>query len=247
MKQRCILGCLLTIFSLLIIPKFLSKEQVKSSFSPVATNPTNLIDISKLIKEDYKQVFEGNFNDVQVKNEKSSKQVYYHDKPIRSFKLSPTENKAIFSYHLDDASDEELSLILIDLDTGAQREVFHTTFASWDVTSNPQWLGDKYLFFLRHCGTACQGVTLLNIDTGMTKNAVLSYSSFPEEPETTFFKDWFGKEYWMKGFVREIRSETSDNNPYLIFFLEDGAGKNLGEKRISFSNLKEDTLLLEKL
>lgn len=236
MKRKCILVCLLILlFSLLIIAKFLSKDQIKFSFSPLATNPTNLIDINELTKEDYKQVFEGDYNDVHVRKGNSSKQVYYHDKPLISFKLSPTKKQAFFSYHPDDVSNEDLSLVLINLDSGQQKEIFHTTFSSWDVRSDVHWLGNNHLFFLRHCGTACQGITLLNIETGETINALLSYPSFPDQLETTFFQDWFGAEYEMDGLVVDVNSKTNDNIHYLIFSLEDYEKNNMGQKRFLFT------------
>jgi len=96
------------------------------------------------------------------------------------------------------------------------------------------WLGNYHLFFSSHCGTACQGITLLDIRSGKTKNGVLTYPSFPNQPAKTHFKDWFGREFVINGLVKDVSSTTEGNLHYLIFMLEDNAGNFLGEKKFQF-------------
>lgn len=83
--------------------------------------------------------------------------------------------------------ESELSLMLLDLDGKKVKEILHTTLPSWDVARNPDWLGNDHLVFVRHCGS-CQGLTLLNTQTGEVKNATMSYmSSFSDRSAYTHF------------------------------------------------------------
>lgn len=223
------------------------KPIIKSTFSSVTANPKNLIDISQLSQSDYDHISVKDYGGVFVYKDDSPKQVYFDGKQLQSLELSPSQKKVAFYYYSDEPEDKELSLRLLDLGNASTREIFHTTFPAWDVRSDLHWLGSNHLFFLRHCGTACQGITLLNIETGEIRNALLSYTSFPDQPETTSFQDWFGREYQMDGLVHEVTSQTIDNNHYLVFILEDETGKNLGEKRILFSNSEMSILSSTKL
>lgn len=214
--------------------RFFSPPQIQSSFSPVATNPTNLIDVFKLGQVDYPHISRGEYNTVFLASNRGQKQVYYNNKPLRSLALAPSEKQVAFLYPPTNQSSDELALVLLERKDNTTREVYHTKFASWDVTSDLHWLGENYLFFLRHCGTSCQGITLLDVRTGETTNATLSYSSFTGQLASTHFKDWLGQEYQMDGFVREVTSQTIDSNPYLVFVLEDVAGKYAGSKSVLF-------------
>ena len=109
-----------------------------------------------------------------------------------------------------------------------------TSNASWDVKSRLHWLGNNNVFFLRYCGTSCQGVALLSLESNQTIYATLSYTSFPDQPEKTHFRDWFGQEFNFDGLVSNLSSETEDNSHYLVFMLEDYDGNSLGEKRLLF-------------
>ncbi|MDA1317172.1 MAG: hypothetical protein O3B87_04065 [bacterium] len=250
MKLRYFFACFAVLISLVFYLRLPKQDQkAQAIFSPVAANPTNLIDISKLTLDAYKHISEENGAVFVLKNN-SQKQVYFDDKQLQSLEISPSQKQAAFYYdpnETDELKEHELSLMIFGLTNKSVKEVFHTTHPSWDVRSNLHWLGNNHLFFLRHCGTACQGITLLNIETGETKNAVLSYSSFPDQPEITSFQDWLGREYQMGGLVREVTSQTVDNNHYLVFILEDEAGKSLGEKRILFSDSEMSTLSSAKL
>ncbi|MBU0978380.1 MAG: hypothetical protein ABIJ03_04005 [Patescibacteria group bacterium] len=239
MTRKYFFYCFPVVLILFISANFLSrKQQLVSSFSPVASNSTNLIDIGNLNRTDYEQVFEGKYNGVYVIKDDFQKQVYFNDKPLQSLELSPSLDKVAFFYRLNNSSSKALSLTLLNLDDGETREIFHTDFPSWDVTSSLHWLGNDHLFFLRHCGTSCQGITLLNIKSGETQQATLSYSSFPDQPAITRYKDWFGQEHTMVGFVREVKSQTKNDRHYLAFILEDNAGNYLEEKTFPLFDFK---------
>lgn len=233
MTRKYLVLCL-SIILILIGIYFFSRKQVGTSFLSVATNPTDLVDVFDLSEDDYGHISEGKYNEVFLTENQNQKQVYYNDKPLRSLALSSSQKQIAFFYLSNDQSSEELSLILLDRESGQARQIYHTQSASWDVTSSIHWLGNNHLSFLRHCGTACQGVSLLNIETGETTNATLSYPSFPDQPEVTHFRDWFGKEFVISGLVDRVESETVDNLHYLVFRIKDYKGNFLGEKRFQF-------------
>lgn len=236
MKQVRVVCYLLALLFLAFSARaFLKANKVEFSFSPVSTNPTNVIDIRSVSLDNYQHVVEES-DAVFITKDNSQKQVHFNDKQLRSFILSPSHNQVAFTYYPDEPEDQVLSVVLLDVGTRSTEEIFHTIFPSWDVTSNPQWLGNDHLFFLRHCGTACQGLTLLDNETGKTKNAVLSYPSFPDQPEITYLTDWLGNEYKMNGLVGRVMSETENSKSYLIFSLENKDGEQIGQKRILFSS-----------
>ena len=213
----------------------LSRKQAGSSFSSVTAHPANLVDILSLDRDDFRYISKGKYNTVFLTNNQGRRQIFYNDKPLRYLALSPSQTQVSFFYAPNNQSSEELTLILLEKENGAFREIFQTRFASWDVRSDLHWLGDNHLFFLRHCGTACQGITLLTVATGKTKNATLSYSSFSDQPATTHFKDWFGQEFELPGLVDEVYSETKNGYNYLVIKIKDDKGLYLGENRFLFT------------
>jgi len=214
---------------------FLLLQQTKSAVADKTTDNRNEVDLRTLDIDDYKLIFEGEYNNLYVMTNVSDRQLFFNSKPLQSVALSPSQNQVAFVSSLDSSTSEALSLSLLNVNNGENREVFYTEFPSWDVKSDVKWFGENYLFFLRHCGTGCQGITLLDIHTGERKNATLSYPSFPDQPASTHFKDWLGKEYQMEGLVKEVNSKTIDSKNYLVFLLEDAAGKKVGEKEIEVS------------
>ncbi len=213
-------------------------SKVKSSFSPVAVNPKNLIDIQKLTLLDFDNTFQRKSGGVFVSTGGLEKQVYFNDKPLQHFTLSPSR-QAIFSY---EPSDQELSIMLRNLNSGEAHEIFHTIDPSWDVTGDLHWLGDHHAIFLRHCGTSCQGLTLLNVQTGEIKNATLSYMFFTNQSVYTNFEDWFGDEHKMENLINTIHTEAADGKFYLIFEMMSEAGESSGQKKFLFTR---DSLILE--
>lgn len=246
-KRFFLFCCIAGVLILFGVASFISHTLLTEPFfSLTPLSQTNLIDIRKLSEFDYGYISTEGYEDVFVHTNDSLKQVYFDDKQLQSLELSPSQKKVAFYYFSDEPEGQELSLILLDLNSGNISEIFHTAFPSWDVRSHLHWLGDNNLFFIRHCGTACLGITLLNIETGETRNALLSYPSFPDQPKTTFFRDWFGREYRMDGLVQEVTSQTIDNNHYLVFILDGVGERKLVEKRIPFTDSEMSTLLSTK-
>ncbi|PJE63120.1 hypothetical protein COU88_01245 [Candidatus Roizmanbacteria bacterium CG10_big_fil_rev_8_21_14_0_10_39_6] len=204
------------------------------SFHVEATSE-NSVDVVDINVSDYKFVSEGGQNKVLFTKKNIEKQVFYDEKPLTSIALSPSQSKVGFFYRPNVKITEEASLIIFDMQERTLQEVYRTTFASWDVTGKIHWLSDDYIFFLRHCGTACQGITLLSLESGKTIHAVLSYPSFSSQSKKTHFKDWFGKKFIMIGLVEDIKSTTENNLNYLVFAMKDYEGNSLGQKRFLFT------------
>jgi len=165
----------------------------------------------------------------------AKEQAFYYHRPISSSATAPSGRLVGFFLHPNKDTTEEASLIIFDLWRNTSQKVYNTNFASWDVVGNLHWLDDDNIFFLRHCGTACRGITLLNLESRQITNAVLSYPPFPNQPVTTHFKDWFGQEFDFDGLVANVYSETKGKNTYLVFTLEDYIGNSLGDVRLFFN------------
>jgi len=169
--------------------------KIADFFQFKSTTASDHLDIRDLNEDDFRYIFEGDHNELFVMTDKSDQKLYFQGHPIKSIAFSPSKTQMAITYRPDKLTGEVLSLALLNLINGTSREIFHTEFPSWDITSDVQWLGEDYLFFLRHCGSSCQGLSLLNTHSGEVSNATLAYQSFPEESPSTHFNDWFGKEY----------------------------------------------------
>ena len=95
---------------------------------------------------------------------------------------------------------------------------------------------------MRNCGTSCQGLTMLNIQTGVTKNATLSYMFSSDQLAYTHFDDWFENEHKMNNLVNTINTEAVDGKFYLIFEMMSEAGETSGQKKYLFTG---DSLILD--
>lgn len=144
MKLRCLLVCLAILISLVFYLQLPKQDQkTQATFSPVAANPTNQIDISKLTLTDYNHIFEKH-NVVFISRDNSQKQVYFDDKHLQSLEMSPSQKQAAFYYdpnETDERKESKLSLMIFDLTNKSVKEVFHTAHPSWDVRSDLHWLG----------------------------------------------------------------------------------------------------------
>lgn len=245
MKRKYLLLVLLVALALFLVvipqPRSPTLTLIDSALTDSALIDSTLVDsaLKETIEVSSLQISDYTFlskeqNEVFFTKEGDYKQVYFHQRPLRSIELSPTQKQAAFLYHPDETSYENASLVIFDTQTGTFEEVYHTFNSFWDVTSDLHWLGNNYIIFLRHCGTACQGITLLDIRSGKTENGVLTYPSFPDQPAKTHFKDWFGEEFVMNGLVENVSSETKDDLNYLIFKLKDYEGDFLGEHKFQF-------------
>ncbi|HOZ03224.1 MAG TPA: hypothetical protein PKX78_01870 [Candidatus Woesebacteria bacterium] len=245
MKFRYLLVCLAVLIGSVFYLQLARQEQnTRATFSPVAVNSTNLIDINKLTLEDYKHISEEN-GAVFVSKKDFHKQVYFDDKQLQSLEMSPSQTQTAFYYspnETDELKESELSLMIFDLTNKSVKEVFHTTHPSWDVRSDLHWLGNNHIIFMRNCGTSCQGLTMLNIQTGVTKNATLSYMFSSDQLAYTHFDDWFENEHKMNNLVNTINTEAVDGKFYLIFEMMSEAGETSGQKKYLFTG---DSLILD--
>lgn len=245
MKLRYLLVYLAVLISLVFYLQLPKQDQkAQAIFSPVAANPTNQIDISKLTLTDYNHIFEKH-NVVFISRDNSQKQVYFDDKQLQSLDLSPSQKQAAFYYdpnETNELKEHKLSFIILDLEGKNTKEIFHTSNPNWDVRSDLHWLGNNHVIFLRHCGTSCQGLTLLNIQTGEIKNATLSYMLSSGRPAYTHFEDWFGNNHEVNNFVEKVYTETVEGKYYLLFNMNTETGEKSGQEKFLFT---ESNLTLE--
>jgi hypothetical protein len=235
MKHKKTLRSILIIIILLVFFVFFFKKYINTPISDISSNSIDLISITNLSKSDYDHIVENNDNYVYIFENGFQKQLTFDNNPIRSIELSPNGKQTAFFYESDNKSRDVLTLMVIELENNVSEEKYQTSFASWDVTNNLHWLGEDYIFFLRHCGTGCKGVTLLNLKSKETINAVLTYPSFSNQPVETHFKDWFGQEYLLQGIVNKISSKTINNKTYLIFDMTNDNGDYVGQNKLLFS------------
>jgi len=155
--------------------------------------------------------------------------------------LSPNGDKFILMYEIPDHpglnSDYynylsgRYAITVKETDSGRERFVFVGDYKS----GSPHWLGNDFVYFTAGCGTACQGLYLVNTGNKETWLAVLSYIFSDERGvNDTHFKDWFGSEFVFEGLVDEIKSEMIDSKAYLIFKMKDDQGNFLYNKRFLF-------------
>lgn len=245
MKLRYLLVCLAVLIGSVYYLQLARQEQKPQAiFSPVAANQTNQIDISELTLTDYNHISE-KYNVVFISRDNSQKQVYFDDKQLQSLEISPSQTQAAFYYdpnETDGFKEHELSLMVFDLTNKSVKEIFHTTHPSWDVRSDLHWLGNKHIIFFRNCGTSCQGLTMLNIQTGEIKNATLSYMLSSDRPAYTNFEDWFGNHYEVNNFVENVYTEAVEGKYYLLFNMKTETGEKSGQEKFLFT---ESNLTLE--
>jgi hypothetical protein len=203
------------------------------SFSPQAPYSSTKVDIRTLNTNEYKNIFEGDNNELYLMTDNSDQQIYFEKKPLQAIIPSPSGRQTVLVYRFDSVTGEGLAISLLGFDRKIS-EIFSTEFPSWDITSDIQWLGENYLFFSRHCGTACQGLSLLDVSTGKIKNATLSYQSFPDQPLFTHFEDWFGNQFHWEGSLKQIETTSKGANNYLVFVIQDGSSENLREEKVMF-------------
>lgn len=219
---------------LFIVFTLFFSQQIANLFPIDNFAKSDLLDIRTLRNDDYKYIFEGDRGELYITTNEVDQKLFFAGHPVRSIAVSPSREYVAISHWSNDQVDENLSLVLFDVTNRTSKEIFNTNFSSWDMTNDPQWLGNQHLFFLRHCGSSCQGLSLLNVHTGEIDNASLSYQSFPDESPFTNFNDWFGNYYHWKGFVKEIGSTDINDKYSLVFVLEDGLGNLISKESVEF-------------
>ena len=251
MKRKYLFCSLLLIFVLIALGLlFFTRhksvaDEIKPSFSIVGANSTNFIDIQKIATSDFKNIVKGKYGGIFVLKNNSQKQIYFADKKIQDFALSPSLQQVVFSYdpnENDELREYELILMVFDLTSKNTKKIFHTTNPSWDVRSDIYWLGENHVVFIRNCGTSCQGVTLFNVSTGETKNATLSYMLSSDRPAYTHFEDWFGNHHEVNDFVERVYTATVKGKHYLLFDMKTETGEESHQEKFLFAG---DSLILE--
>lgn len=195
-----------------------------------AKDPT--VDITTIPAADLSDLRYGRYGEVDYYKFGTHWAVEYNGKPVKYSTLSPSETKLGFLYEsLEQDNSENTSVIIFDTDSRRFNHVF-----TGDRIGAPEWLGNEHVFFTGYCGTSCQGLYLVDTLNKETRLGVLFYMVLDKaRGPYTIFKDWLGKEFEFDGLVKEIKSEISGNNTYLIFEMQDNKGKPAGEKKFLFT------------
>lgn len=119
-----------------------------------------------------------------------------------------------------------------DISFTSGRETY--VFVNDYKTGYPHWLDNEYIFFTSGCGTGCQGMYLVNVNTRETRQALLESISLGAESYETHFRDWFGQSFKFPGWSKNVRSASVEGKTYLIFQMWNNS-RPLGEKRLLFT------------
>lgn len=155
---------------------------------------------------------------------------------------SPDGTKQIIRYQLshdpslfsnyENYLNNNIFITLKDL-TGNQESYI---FVGEERTGDPHWLDNKYVFFTAHCGTACQGLYLVNTTSKTVKHAVISYFFEKNGPWQTHFKDWLGQEVVFPGLLEDIQSSREAGETTLTFKMRDGQRRPLKDETFVFAD-----------
>lgn len=152
-------------------------------------------------------------------------------KKITSYELG--FNPSLFANNYTTYLDNNVIIAVTNIFPDVEREYY--IFIGEDRTGAPHWINNNYVFFTHHCGSSCQGLTLLDVRTGQRWLAVLSFLSNKDGYLETHFHDWFDKDFKFNGSIQKIHGVMEDNLPYLIFDMENEKGVEIGEKRFLFT------------
>ena len=98
-------------------------------------------------------------------------------------------------------------------------------------------IGNVAIFYEVYCGTACMGIKVVNLHTGVVNKATIANMDFePENGTYTTYDDWTGKEYTFQGFPDDITSESDEIHSSLILHLVNEKNLPLGENQIEYLN-----------
>lgn len=153
-----------------------------------------------------------------------------------TYKISPSQKLVAFSIPNNKEVSDAVSIVIFDYQKNIFKAIHNTAFPSWDMESDFQWVGDKYLFYMSYCGTACRGLVLLDTSTGVADKTNISYPPFPGEKEKTYIRDWTGNRFEIAGLVTNIYTETRHGVDYMVFTLENYQREYIGEKIMIFAN-----------
>lgn len=143
---------------------------------------------------------------------------------VRSQTPSPARSQTAIVKEVHEGDVTSAVIMVRDQATRNERVVFTAPDAFRDITTEPHWLGDRYLLFTRSCGTACQGLVLLDTTTGETKSGTLSFSD-SDDSETgprIYLRDWFNRTFIIEGLLNKFYTEVDTNGiVWLILSTQD--------------------------
>lgn len=182
-----------------------------------------------------KMVVQGNSAVAVIEKSASQKKAGYQE-------LSPDKSKQVIFYLVDyspqfyndyyeDYYPNQNIIAVKDMHTVSEDYIF-----TGNRIGLPHWLGNENIFFTAYCGTACQGLYLVNTSRKETRTAVLGYMYLNQQKSVyTDFKDWYGREFKFDGLADDISAETVGKKTWLIFSMKDKAGNTLGNKKFLFT------------
>ncbi len=152
--------------------------------------------------------------------------------------VSPSGDHVLILYEVPDNPEDQEFVVIKNKASKVEEYIYFLNYRD----GIPKWLGNDFIYFTTYCGTSCQGLDLVDVNSKQTYNGVLSYMVLDEKRGPyTIFKDWFGHEFTFNDLVDYITSETVRDKAYLVFKMENEKGKALGQKRFLFTGkaLKE--------
>lgn len=146
---------------------------------------------------------------------------------------SPLGSKNAVVYQINNKPLFEDHIMIAVQDSNSRTE--EPLFIGEERTGMPKWLGDDHIFFTGYCGTACQGIYLIDIRNKETRLATLSFTFSDTNTWETHFNDWFGKKFQFPGLLGEIDTEFSNDNFYLVFREKDQSDNDFYKKSFLFT------------
>jgi len=117
-------------------------------------------------------------------------------------------------------------------------------FTGEEKVGDPHWLGNDKIFFTTYCGTACQGLYLVDTRSKESQLAVISFYFQDDGPWMTHFKDWFAGEFVFEGLIDKVTSSTVGDRSYLIFKMKDVNKNPLAEERFLFTGKSLEKVII---
>lgn len=119
--------------------------------------PKSDLNETKLIKDKYKQI-------TYIDNNEIERKVIFDKSWIGYLKFSPSKKKLGFHYeHMDvPTSGRDVSVMIMDIASGDLKEIYKGSFR----TSSWEWFSENEVLVSYNCGTECQLLYLINVDSG---------------------------------------------------------------------------------
>jgi len=154
---------------------------------------------------------------------------YQEDKRQRKLvyqEISPDSKRKIMLYEMPFLGRGELDYrnylsnqYLFAVETpfsGREYQVFINDYK----TGYPHWLGNEHIFFTGGCGTGCQTLHLVDVNSKESRQGLLEFTPLQGNKTESKFYDWFGQKFKFQGVIQHIQSAFLDNQAFLIFQLD---------------------------